>query len=180
MAVRSEIGVLLIGPRGVGKSTVGPLLAERLGVPFVDADAEIEADEGRSVAELMAAGRFRAAEEGVLRALLTERGRVVAAGGGCVLWKGLTDAARDWRVVWLDAAPERLAERIAADPQPRPSLTGRKADEEVAEVSLARRSLYREVAEVRVDTSDREPEQLAVEIARILLQEQPSESRCRE
>ena len=41
MAVRSEIGVLLIGPRGVGKSTVGPLLAERLGVPFVDADAAV-------------------------------------------------------------------------------------------------------------------------------------------
>ena len=44
------VGVLLVGPRGAGKSTIGPLLAERLGVPFVDADAAIEADEGRSVA----------------------------------------------------------------------------------------------------------------------------------
>ncbi len=180
MAVRSEVGVLLIGPRGAGKSTIGPLLAERLGVPFLDADAAIEAAEGQSVADLMAADLFRAAEEAVLDAILTERGRVVAAGGGCVLWKGLTDAARDWRVVWLDAAPECLAERLAADPQPRPSLTGRKAHEEVAAVSRERRPLYRKAAEVRVDTSDRKPEQLVVEIARILLEEQPSESRCRE
>ena len=175
-----KVGVLLIGLRGAGKSTIGPLLAERLGMPFLDADAAIEAAEEQSVAELMAAGRFRAAEERVLGAILTKKGRVVAAGGGCVLWKGLTKAARDWRVVWLDAAPERLAERLAADAHPRPSLTGHDVHEEVAEVSLERRPLYRKVAEVRVDTSDRKPEQLAAEIARILLQEQPSESRCRE
>ena len=178
--MRSEIGVLLIGARGAGKSTIGPLLAARLGLPFLDADAAIEASEGQSVADLMAADRFRAAEETALGAILTRRGRVVAAGGGCVLWKGLAEAARDWRVVWLDAAPEHLAQRIAADPQPRPSLTGKEAHEEVAEVAKARRPLYRKVAEVRVDTSDRKPEQLAAEIARILLQEQPSESRCRE
>lgn len=176
----SDPSVLLVGPRGAGKSTVGPLLAERLGLPFTDADAVIEAEEGQTVAELMAAGRFRAAEERVLARLLAEGRCVLAAGGGCVLWAGLREAVRGWRVVWLDAEPDRLAGRLRADTDVRPSLTGREPSEEIAEVASERRALYRDVSEARIDTTNRKPEQVATEIAALLLQERPSESRCRE
>src|SRR5262245_38599603 len=126
MAASSE-RVVLVGARGAGKSTVGPLLAARLGVSFVDTDREIGAI-------LRVDASFRDPQAAVLGRVLGGPPAVVAAGGGAVLWPGFAAAARGWRVVRLDAAPEVLSRRLREDPRDRPSLTGRPPHEEIAEV----------------------------------------------
>jgi shikimate kinase len=160
--------VLLIGPRGCGKSTVGPILADRLAVAFVDADDAIEHETGRSIRELFERDEFRDAEAAVLARLLRGPPAVVAAGGGAVLWSGLAGAAQDWRVVWLDADPAVLARRIAGDDRDRPSLTGADPADEIAEVVREREPLYRAVAWKRVETDRDDSETVAERIAGLL------------
>lgn len=167
MAVISS-RVLLIGPRGAGKSTVGPLLAARLGVSFVDTDRVVEEEAGRPLAALWAAGEFREREARALARVLAMPSAVVAAGGGAVLWDGFAAAARGWRVVWLDAAPEVLAQRIQEDPRDRPSLTGRPPAEEIGEVARSRGPVYAAVAWARVPTDRLAVDAVARKIAWLL------------
>ena len=157
-------GVLLIGPRAAGKSTVGPLLAGLLAMPFRDADVEIEAEAGRSIADLMKEGVFRAVEAQALGRILGDPPAVVAAGGGAVLWAGFQQAAAAWAVVWLDASPQVLAERLQSDPGGRPSLTGREPAEEIGDVARARAPLYRAVADLHVVTDALTPDESAAQI----------------
>src|SRR3954447_21902345 len=80
--------LFLIGYRGSGKSTVGRLLAERLGWAFVDADEELEIRAGRSIADIFTTDgepAFRALESAVLRELASRDRHVIACGGGVVL-----------------------------------------------------------------------------------------------
>jgi shikimate kinase len=160
------VRVVLIGPRGAGKSAVGPLLARRLGVSFVDTDRLVEEEAGRTLPEVWAAGEFRAREAKALARALALPSAVVAAGGGAVLWEGFATAARGWRVVWLDAPPEVLALRIRDDPWERPSLTGRPAAEEIGEVARSRAHLYAAVAWSRVPTDRLLVDEVAEEIER--------------
>jgi shikimate kinase len=114
--------LILIGLPGAGKSTVGRVLAERLGRPFLDLDDEIERREARSVAELFAErgeGYFRERE----RALTEELRRapeslVLATGGGWVTNPGVVALLRPpGRIIYLEVAPERALERLGAAPQ---------------------------------------------------------------
>jgi shikimate kinase len=161
-------GVLLIGARGSGKSTVGPHLARLLGLAFHDADARAEEETGRSVAEMLAAGDFRAIEGDVLRRLLAAGPAVVAAGGGAVEAPGWTGALDAWDVVWLDADPAVLANRIRRDPTPRPPLLGDNAADEIGRVREARVERYAALARFRVDTEAADAETLAKKIRELL------------
>ncbi|NMC69897.1 MAG: shikimate kinase [Myxococcales bacterium] len=165
------MNLYLVGLRGSGKSTVGRRVAGRLGLAFVDADAEVEREAGRTVAELFAAegeAGFRARERRVMLALAARSGLVVATGGGAVLDAGVRAAlAASGVVVWLDAAPEVRASRIAGDGG-RPPLTehgGGPAEERA--VALAREPLYRSCAAVRLGTDDRTPEEVAGDVERV-------------
>jgi shikimate kinase len=160
--------VVLVGPRGAGKSAVGPPLAARLGVSFLDTDRLVEEEARRPLAELWAAGEFRAREREVLARVLAGPPAVVAAGGGAVLWDGFAAAVRGWTVLWLDAEPDVLRRRIEGDPRPRPSLTGRAPGEEIAGVRRARAPLYAAVAWRRVTTDRLDPDTLAEGIAELL------------
>ncbi len=118
--------VWLVGMMGAGKSTVGPALARRLDLPFVDLDAEIERASGRSIPEIFEAqgeDAFRALEvEALERVAGTER--VVALGGGALTQPGVRErVAAAGTLVYLRAAPETLLERIG-DPEGRPLLAG--------------------------------------------------------
>jgi len=164
------VNLYLVGPRGAGKTTVGRLVSARLRLPFVDADAELERDAGRTIAELFAAEGetgFRARECRVLLALTRRAGAVVATGGGAVLHAEVRAAlAATGATVWLDASPAVRATRIADTDRPALTEHGRGLDEERA-VARAREPLYRACAAARVGTDGRTTEEVADDVERV-------------
>lgn len=164
-------GLALVGYRGTGKTTVGRLLAGRLGWPFLDADAELEPRLGAPIARVFAERgepAFRDAEQRLLEELAGRPAIVLATGGGCVLREANRRALRRLGfVAWLTADPSTLAERLRRDPGGRPALTERGLTGEVVEVLAARTPLYREVAHEAVATAGRPPEAVAEEVLRL-------------
>lgn len=150
--------VVLVGLMGVGKSTVGRVLGERLGRRVVDTDAVIEAATGRTVREIFATDgepAFRELETAaLLDALADPEPLVIAAAGGVVLSEVNRAALRDGRskVVWLVADTSLLAERVRAG-EHRPALDADPAGT-LRRMHQLREPLYREVADlvVTVDT----------------------------
>jgi shikimate kinase len=161
----------LIGTRGTGKSTVAPLLAERLGWDWIDADVELERLAGKTIREIFATEGepvFRTLERQNLVELLQRDRLVLAAGGGAIL---NPDTRRDFRaagpVIWLQATPETVAARVAADPITavrRPNLTAAGGIEEIRAVLQQREALYRETASVCVVTDNRTASDIADDI----------------
>ena len=167
--------LFLIGYRGTGKSTVACRLAERLGMQAHDCDAAIERRQGKSIAEIFAAGgeeTFRALEAAMLDELSRAQGRVLALGGGCVLRPGnRAKLNARGRAVWLTARPQTLWQRIRDDVATagrRPNLTAKGGLAEVQEVLSRRQPAYRECAHWVVDTEGKTPDEVAGEIVRLV------------
>ncbi len=143
--------IFLVGARAAGKTTVGRHLARELAADFVDTDQYMSEVHRITVAEIVASEGwegFRRRESAALREV-TEPGRVIATGGGMVLAElNRTFMRENGLVFYLSAPAEVLGARLAADPQAaqRPSLTGKSAVEEVAQVLAEREALYREAA----------------------------------
>jgi len=152
--------LVLVGLMGTGKSTVGRRVAATLGRPFLDSDELIEQATGRTVRQIWRTdgeSAFRVLETDVLRrALASETPAVIAAAGGVVLSAANRDALNDAdaTVVWLSADPEVLITRATRGVH-RPLLDD---DPEAALRAMAveRADLYRAVADVTIDVSDRE------------------------
>ena len=163
--------VVLVGPMGSGKSTLGRALAARLARPFVDVDARIEADAGCSIAALFAAegeAGFRAREARVLAAVLGGPAAVIATGGGAVLAEANRTAMRAAGVVvylQVDAATQ-LA-RLQHD-QARPLLQAPDRAQRLAELQAQREPLYRAVAHLLFDAGSLAPEPAVAALARQL------------
>jgi shikimate kinase len=160
--------LILIGYRGTGKTTVGRLLAARLGRPFADADDLVEATAGASIADIFAAEGepgFRDREAAALASLCARADGVIATGGGAVLRESTRKMLRhSGFVVWLTATPETVAARLAADATTRsrrPNLTAAGGSDEIRHLLAARAPLYRETADVAVETDTLSPEQIA-------------------
>jgi shikimate kinase len=154
--------VVLVGPMGVGKTTVGALLAERLGVPHRDTDADIVAAQGREIADIFVddgESYFRDLERAAVAAAVAEHTGVLALGGGAVLDDGTRELLAAHPVVYLSMDVEEAVRRTGLN-QARPLLAvnPRKQWRELME---ARRSLYTEVARVVVATDGRTPEEVA-------------------
>ncbi len=163
--------IILTGFMGTGKSTVGALLAARMGCPFVDLDGWIETAAGKSVRAIFAASGesgFRALEAQALQAVLAaSTRRVVATGGGTCLDAGNAELARKrgW-VFCLTAAPDQLAERLAgAGDRPLldhgPQLT---LVDHIASLLRERHSAYA-ASGIAVSTGGRTPQEVAAAIA---------------
>lgn len=153
--------IVLVGLMGAGKSTVGRRLAARLGLPFVDVDAEIERSAGLGVREIFARfgeARFREWERTMMARLAAGPPRVIAAGGGAFV-DGETRRLLLERclVVWLEADPETLAERVGGN-DGRPLLQGRDAGAVLADQALRRNPTYAQ-APIRVRSDHRSPGQ---------------------
>jgi shikimate kinase len=165
--------ITLIGYRGCGKSTVADLLSRRLGLPWRDADAVLETRVGCSIAALVSdrgEPAFRDEESQVLAELLAGEPCILATGGGVVLRPENRDLLRRRArpVIWLTAPADVVRERLAADPTTadrRPALSGIDPLAEVAATLIAREPLYRECADLTIDTGAESPEQIVDRIA---------------
>lgn len=162
-------GLVLVGYRGTGKTTVGQLLAGRLGLAFADSDRVIESAAGRPVAALFAdegEPAFRDREAAAIEQLAAGADLVLATGGGAIL-RGSNRAAlrRFGFVAWLTADPAVLEGRLRAEAASRPALTAAGTLGEIAQVLAARTPLYREVADVAIATDGRAVDQVADDVA---------------
>jgi shikimate kinase len=170
MTTQALDSIVLIGLRGTGKTTVGRLLAEKLSLPFCDADVELEARAGKSIREIFETdgeAHFRDLESEILQELLQRGSAVVAAGGGVVLRETNRQCLRAaQRVIWLTADADTLWQRLQSDDATwarRPNLIagGRT---EIEELLRQRESLYRACADLNVNTAGRSPGEIVDEI----------------
>ena len=137
--------IVLVGLMGVGKSTVGRRLANRLRLPFADADEEIEAAAGMTIAEIFdrfGEPYFRDGERRVIHRLIDGTPKVIATGGGAFINEDTRALIlREAIAVWLDARTEVLAERVRRR-DTRPLLRGRDPREVLGELARVRNPVY--------------------------------------
>lgn len=154
--------VVLVGPPGSGKTTVGRVLAERLGVGFRDTDTDIERSAGRPIPEIFVdegEPYFRELEERAVREAAGSHDGVLALGGGAVMAEATRTLLHDLPVVFLEVPLGDAVRRVGLDaPRPLLAVNPRARWRELMD---ARRPLYREVATAVVDTEGRTPEQVA-------------------
>ena len=170
MAFAMADNVILVGFMGAGKSSVGRLVARRLGRCFVETDDMITAKDGRSIPEIFAEGgeaRFRALEDEALALLALKDGEVIATGGGLPCRGGRIEALRALgTVVWLNEDFETLYARARAAGD-RPMLAGRGRAE--VEALYRSRLPYYGQAHVTIDTTGLGPDQVAARVCQALM-----------
>ncbi|WBT07786.1 AAA family ATPase [Corynebacterium sp. SCR221107] len=157
--------VVLVGPPGAGKSTIGRRLARALHTEVTDSDVLIEEAMGKSCGEVfteLGEPRFREVEaEYVAQALQTSG--VVSLGGGAVLTGSTRDLLKHHNVVWIDVSPEEGARRTANE-STRPVLAADDPAEHYRRLIETRRPLYREVSRFRARTDRRSPQKVVADI----------------
>ncbi|WP_242549199.1 shikimate kinase [Alicyclobacillus mali (ex Roth et al. 2021)] len=161
--------VALVGFMGCGKSTVGPVLARRLGYGFVDLDSDIQATAGRTIPEIFqldGEAAFRALESACLARCAYQSRLVLAPGGGVVIAVENRRLLRNqFHVVYLRACPATIAERLRGEAEHRPLLRGHSLEERIERLMTERAAFYDEVASQIVDVDGKSPEAIAEEIA---------------
>ena len=159
--------IILIGPPGSGKSTVGKYLSKELGLSLIDTDRLIEDKEGRSISEIFLVdgeGGFRAIEKEIVLDVLKMEDCVIALGGGSVLdldvQRELSECAD---VVFLDVSISNAAPRVGFNKE-RPLLMGNPRQQWL-QLMEKRREIYESLATRTVSTDNRKPNEVAHEIA---------------
>jgi shikimate kinase len=158
--------VVLVGPPGAGKTTVGRLLAHRWGVAFRDTDADVEALAGKTVSEIFyddGEAAFRELEAAAVARAVAEHEGVLSLGGGAVLSAATRDLLRACHVVFLSVGLADAAKRVGLS-RDRPVLALNPRATLGALLS-ERLPLYREVADVEIATDGRTPEQVLADLA---------------
>lgn len=148
--------VYLVGMMGSGKSSVGRLLAQRLGYRWLDADQVLETAAGLPIPALFAEageGGFRELETGVLQQIGQWHSCVVSTGGGAVIRPANWGVMHQGVVVWLAAAAPLLLKRLEQDPTPRPLLQCPDPAQRLVELLAEREPLYAQ-ADVRVEQTE--------------------------
>ncbi|HEV3068370.1 MAG TPA: shikimate kinase [Streptosporangiaceae bacterium] len=157
---------VLIGPPGAGKSTVGPLLAALLGSEFAETDAMVEAAAGKPVSDIFISDgepAFRAMERDAVAWALEHHPGIVALGGGAVMDPQTRQRLARHRVVYLQTGFAAAVRRVGLD-TPRPLLLGNPRGR-MRELLGERLPVYEELARITVVTDDRDPQEIADEIA---------------
>jgi shikimate kinase len=159
--------LILIGAPGAGKTTVGAILATRLGVSFTDTDAAIEATAGKPVGDIFIEDgepEFRRLERDAVAAVLTGSHGVIGLGGGAVMDEGTRARLAGRLVVYLETGFAELAKRVGLD-RPRPLLIGTNPRAQLKSLLDQRLPVYDGLAWLTVSTDGRDPDEIAAEIA---------------
>lgn len=161
-------GVALIGLRGAGKSTLGRILADKIGWSFVELNKEIEAQNGLSVAEIIALyGQegFRRMEQAALNQLLARKELMVLATGGGIVSEAITfdQILSSFYTIWLRAEPEEHMARVRRQGDLRPMADDRAAMQELRTILQSREPLYARAAGV-LDTAHLNVDQAAAKL----------------
>jgi shikimate kinase len=162
------VNIILMGYRCTGKTSVGRLLAAKLQRPFFDTDELIKKNTGKSVREMVEQkgwGSFRQEEKRLVGNLAGKDGSVIALGGGAVLEEeNVGNLQTKGFFIWLTANVHAIRERMIGDgksPDQRPPLSGADGPEETQALLRIREPLYAKIADCRVDTSNRNVEEVA-------------------
>jgi len=178
IAAQAHPIVVLIGPPGAGKSAVGPLLAERLGLEFRDTDADVAATAGKPVSDIFIENgedAFRELEREAVTSALGEKstlhaqGGVIALGSGAVLDDGVQHMLDGLPVVYLSVSFAAVVRRMGLD-RPRVVVPGNPRGRLRAMLET-RVPVYQRLAAVTVETDDLEPDELAEQIAAAIAQQ---------
>lgn len=162
--------IILIGPPGAGKSTIGKLLAKRLNRPFLDTDIEIENRAGKSIPDLFLEDGevvFRALEEQVVLELIEHDDSVISLGGGSVLAESVQEKLTEQKeVVFLDVSISNAAPRIGFN-RDRPLLLGNPRQQWLS-LMEKRRPIYERLATRTISTDNKKAAEVANELAEAL------------
>jgi shikimate kinase len=171
--------LILIGPMGAGKSTIGRLLAKELRLPFKDSDKEIEQRTGASIPlifDVEGEAGFRERERAAIAELCQLEGVVLATGGGAVLRDDNRQALRaGGRVIYLCTSVDQQLERTSRD-RNRPLLQANDPRSVLTALMAVRDPLYRSIADIIIETDERPPRLVVMEILDRLASLPPRES----
>jgi len=171
------MNIALIGYRGSGKSSIGRALARRLAMAFVDTDVLLVQRAGITIREMFdieGEAGFRARESAIIREVAAGDHQVLALGGGAILKPENVAALKAdgrARIIWLQASPEVLYQRIqedAATNANRPNLTAAGGLEEVRKLLAVRTPLYQAAADATCDVSTISVEDAAAHVATLI------------
>jgi len=159
--------VVLIGPPGAGKTSIGRSLAKAMDLEFADTDTLIEADQGKSVSQIFVDDgepHFREVEERICRIALSESTGVLSLGGGAVLTPSIADAIRECGidVIFLDVSLAVAAPRIGFN-RDRPLLLNNPR-QQWQRLMDARRPVYESLATTKIEVESRSVNQIVKEI----------------
>ena len=171
--VRSQ-SVFLIGPVGAGKSTIGRQLASELKLDFYDSDREIESKCGVTIDwifDIEGEEGFRQREKDAIESLVGEQSIVLATGGGAIILpENRTLLSSRGKVVYLQASVDQQLERTAKDKK-RPLLQVDDKRSQLEKLMGEREPLYREIADLTIETSDTTVRNVVQRIVRLLMED---------
>lgn len=157
---------VLVGTMGAGKTTVGQLVADAMGLPFADTDHLVEAEAGKSVQEIFVddgEAAFRALERAAVERALEEYDGVLSLGGGAVLDPHTRELLAGQPVVFLRVGLAEAVKRVGLGAPGRPLLLG-NVRARVKQLLDERTPIYEGVARYSVDTDGRSPQDVAAEV----------------
>ena len=157
------MNIAVYGFMGVGKSTIGKMLAERLGYDFIDMDTEIEKREETTISEIFRVkgeSRFRELESRLVKELSQNNGLVIACGGGVIAdTENAEILLKSSRMVYLTASIEEIINRTDND-NSRPLLEVENPEKVASELYERRKPVYTKYAEITVDTTSKTPKEI--------------------